>query len=116
MARSGFYIGIVGLVLATSQAYGQSAETGTNLTPNAPASVTIYPDATEMISIPAPVTPSFTTDTSSTGAATNAGAPATSGAASGSTGTASNPFNADCGIPSSDDPANLSFDTTGCGN
>jgi hypothetical protein len=101
------------LALLVGQARAQSSTGGTNLTPDAPAAVIIAPSVTDMISIPTPSAPSFTTDTrSGTPASDPAGA---SGAASGNATNGNNPLNPDCAIAGSDDPANLSFDTIGCG-
>jgi hypothetical protein len=101
--------------LVIDQGHAQSATSSTNLTPNAPAAVMIGPSATDMISVPAPATPSFTTDTARSGAAPASDPAGTGGAASGSATGGNSPFNPDCAIAGSDDPANLSFDTVGCG-
>jgi len=93
----------------------QAAQGSTNLTPNAPAAVNISPGATDMMSVAAPGTPSFTADTSRSGSATAGSTTATSGTASGSAIGGNSPLNPDCAIAGSDDPANMSFDTVGCG-
>jgi hypothetical protein len=99
------------LTLVIDHAHAQSA---TNLTPNAPAAVMIAPGATDMISVPAPATPSFTADTPRSGAAPSGDPAGTSSTASGSAAGGNSPLNPDCAIAGSDDPANLSFDTVGC--
>lgn len=103
------------VTLLVDQALAQSATSGANLTPDAPAAFVISPSATDMISIPAPGTPSFSADTSRTGAAPASDPRGTSGAASGSATNSNSPLNPDCAIAGSDDPADLSFDTVGCG-
>jgi hypothetical protein len=103
------------LTLLIDQAHAQSATSGANLTPGAPAAVVISPSSTDMISIPAPGAPSFTADTSGTGSASASDPRGTSNAASGSATGGNSPLNPDCAIAGSDDPADLSFDTVGCG-
>ena len=103
------------LTLLIDQALAQSATGVTNPTPDAPAAFVISPSPTDMISIPAPGTPSFSTDTSRIGAAPASDPRGTSGAASGSATNGNSPLNADCAIAGADDPADLSFDTVGCG-
>jgi hypothetical protein len=108
-----FALAIVTLLIG--HAHAQSATSGTNLTPNAPAAVIISPGATDMMSVAAPATPSFTADTPRSGAAPASDPAGTSGAASGSATGGNSPLNPDCAIAGSDDPANVSFDTVGCG-
>jgi len=120
----------LGLMALSGQAHAQSSTNSNNLTPNAPAAVTISPGGTEMMSVPTPATPSFTSDTSAftssgtssltSGTSPGSTAPAanpagTSGTAAGSAAGGADPLNPDCAIAGSDDPANMSFDTIGCG-
>lgn len=103
------------LTLLIDQAHAQSATSGATLTPDASAAVVVSPSGTDMISIPAPGTPSFSADTSRIGAAPASDPRGTSSAASGSAASSNSPLNPDCAIAGSDDPAGLSFDTVGCG-